>query len=459
MNGKNPTSIVIGVIGLGHIGLPTALGFAELGFTVLGADDNKSKTEAITSGDPTFHEEGLTELLQRNLSSGLFRVVPDIAEVVSRSQVIFVCVGTPQRDDGSADLAQVEAVTRAIAPLIDGYKLIVEKSTTPVRTAEQIKRTLQRYAIKSKAGNQPPAFDVAVNPEFLREGRAVYDFFHPDRIVLGVESDRARDMLVALYRPLFANNTSTEEEISRRIIITSLNTAEIIKHSANAFLSMKISFINLVADLCDATGADIAEVARGLGLDPRIGAQFLQAGLGFGGYCFPKDLRAFTRIGQEYGLDFALFEAVEKINNQRVDRLVDKVRQALWVVNGKTIGVLGLAFKPGTDDIREAPSLKVVRRLLDQGASLRLHDPEAMSNFRQTFPEDNPSLVYCVSPYEAATGAHALIVLTEWDQYRSLDMARVRELMELPVIVDGRNLYEPTTVRALGFDYHAMGRP
>jgi UDPglucose 6-dehydrogenase len=460
-----PEGITVGVLGLGHVGLPTALGFAELGWQVLGADDDRTKAQALAGGKATFYEEGLSDLLHRHLASGRFQVAPDIATDVRQAQVIFVCVGTPQREDGSADLSQVEAVARAIAPNINGYKLIVEKSTTPVRTAEQIKRTLQRYTKwPSRPGHEGVAFEVAVNPEFLREGKAIYDFFNPDRIVLGVESERARDLLVALYRPLFSspgqlNSPSVRNGIPARIVVTSLNTAEIIKHSANAFLATKISFINLVADLCEATGADVAEVAHGLGLDPRIGQQFLQAGLGFGGYCLPKDLRAFIRIGQENGLDFSLFSAVEQINNQRVDRLLAKVQKALWVMSGKTISVLGLAFKPSTDDIRDAPSLKVVRRLLEEGASLRLHDPEAMDNFRLAFPEKPPSLTYWPSPYEAATGAQALLVLTEWDQYRNLELARIRELMDIPIIVDGRNIYSPSAVRSLGFDYFCLGRP
>lgn len=453
--------LTIGVLGLGHVGLPTALGFAELGWPVLGTDDDRAKAEGLARGEAPFYEDGLPQLLRRHLASGRFSIAVDIAAVVRGSQVIFVCVGTPQREDGSADLSQVEAVARAIAPHMNGYKLIVEKSTTPVRTAEQIKRTLLRYAGNgTKPSTEPPPFDVAVNPEFLREGKAVFDFFNPDRIVLGVESDRARDLLLTIYRPLFAKsaNLGASGE-SERIVVTTPNTAEIIKHSANAFLATKISFINLVGDLCEAAGADVTEVARGLGLDPRIGKQFLQAGLGFGGYCLPKDVRAFIRIGQENGLDFSLFNAVEQINDQRVDRLVNKLREALWVLSGKTIGVLGLAFKPGTDDIREAPSLKVVKRLLDEGVLLRLHDPQAMVAFRTAFPQDPPHVTYCSTPYEAATGAQALLVLTEWDDYRALDLGKARELMELPVVVDGRNIYTPATVRGLGFDYFSMGRP
>ena len=293
----------------------------------------------------------------------------------------------------------------------------------------------------------PPDFDVASNPEFLREGKALEDFFHPDRIVCGVESERAREILTNLYSPL-----------QRPIVVTDISTAELIKHAANAFLSMKISFINMVSDLCEKVGADVTAVTRGIGLDSRIGPQFLDAGIGYGGYCFPKDLRAFIYLAEEHGVDFSLLQEVERINQRRVDIFIRKVRQALWTLRGKTLGILGLAFKAGTDDIREAVSLKIIQALLDEGSILRLYDPQAMPNTQRVFPASTEQLTYCSSAYEAARGAQALLLLTEWEEFRQLDLLRVRDLMEVPVLVDGRNLFDPDAVRKAGFEYVSMGR-
>lgn len=455
-------SLRIAVIGLGHVGLPTALGFAALGWEVTGVDDDHHKARQIAAGEMPFYEPGAEALLRRGLEDGRFRVAPDIATAVANAQVVFVCVGTPQRDDGSADLSQVEAVARAIARALNGGTLIVEKSTTPVRTAERIRETIQRYR------NGDHRFEVAVNPEFLREGSAVYDFFHPHRIVLGVESPWGRDLLLQVYRPLLdrlraeaarAPDGTGGDSVEDRVIVTTLQTAELIKHAANAFLATKISFINMIADLCEVTGADVVEVARGLGLDPRIGPAFLGAGVGFGGYCLPKDLRALIRIGEDVGVDVALLRAVDAINHRRVDRLVRRLEQVLWVLRGKTVGVLGLAFKPDTDDVREAPSLRVVQRLLQEGVALRLHDPRAVETMRRVIPEDPPRLVYCSSPYDAARGAHALVVLTEWPEYRDLDLGRLAAAMEVPCLVDGRNIFDPAAVRAAGFEYVGVGRP
>lgn len=470
------STLRIAVIGLGHVGLPTAIGLADLGWQVTGADDDAAKARRIAAGEMPFYEPGAEPLLRRVLAAGRLRVAPDTATAVADAEVVFVCVGTPQRDDGSADLAQVEAVARTVARTLNGGKLIVEKSTTPVRSAERIRQTVQRY----RNGNH--RFEVAVNPEFLREGSAVYDFFHPDRIVLGVESSWGRDLLLQVYRPLLerlrreaagaaapggagptdgsaGSGGAAGDPVEDRVIVTTLATAELIKHAANAFLATKISFINLIADLCEAAGADVTQVARGLGLDHRIGPAFLRAGLGFGGYCLPKDLRALVRIGEDYGADMSLLRAVDTINAGRVDRLLRKIAQALWVVRGKVIAVLGLAFKPDTDDVREAPSLRLVDRLLAEGACVRLHDPQAMAAARQVRPEEPERLVYCASPYEAAAGAHAVVVATEWDAYRALDLLRLRAAMEVPVIVDGRNLLDQAACRRAGFEYYGVGRP
>jgi len=445
---------------MGHVGLPTALGLAELGWDVMGADDDAEKIRTLSSGNATFYEPGMQPLLTKHLG-GRFRVTSDVGRAVADSSVLFVCVGTPQAESGEADLSCVEAIARTVAANLNGYKLIVEKSTVPAITAQWIKRTVIRYARVSSNGHRSngkapsrhsrlkpaPEFDIASNPEFLQEGRAIENFFHPDRIVLGVDSARARDLLEEIYQPLHCP-----------IVITNPTTAELIKHAANAFLSTKISFINLVADICETVGADVSSVARGIGLDPRIGAQFLSAGIGFGGYCFPKDLRAFIHLGEQNGVECGLLREVEHINKVRIDKYLKKLREALWIISGKTIGVLGLAFKPETDDIREAPSLKVVRALLLEGANLRLYDPQAMPNAQQELQEQPGRITYCASAYEAARGAQALAILTEWDEFGTLDLAQLYSAMEVPIIVDGRNMYDPEAVRNQGFEYHGIGR-
>ena len=453
----NPKNVTVTVLGLGHIGLPTALGLADLGHKVIGADDDKTKVGLIRGGDPIFFEPGLADLLTKHLQSGRFQPVDDVDAAVRAGSIIFICVGTPQKASGQADLGQVEAVARVVARNLNGYKLIVEKSTVPAITAQWLKRTIIRYSAgkaprtpeetAAGAASASPEFDVASNPEFLREGRAVEDFFHPDRIVCGVESERARELLSELYKPL-----------QRPLVVTNISTAELIKHAANAFLSMKISFINMVSDLCEEVGADVTAVTRGLGLDGRIGPQFLDAGIGYGGYCFPKDLRAFIYLAEEHGVDFSLLQEVERINQRRVDVFIRKVHQALWTLRGKTLGILGLAFKPGTDDIREAVSLKIIRALLDEGSILQLYDPQAMPNTKQVFPPAEKQLYYCSSAYDAARGAQALLLVTEWEEFRQLDLARVHSLMEVPVLVDGRNFYDPVTLRKAGFEYISLGR-
>jgi UDPglucose 6-dehydrogenase len=454
----NLDNATITVLGMGHIGLPTALGLAELGRQVIGADSDAHKVGLIRSGDPIFFEPGLADLLAKHLKSGRFQPVDDVDAAVRAGSIIFVCVGTPQKASGQADLGQVEAVARVVARNLNGYKLIVEKSTVPAITAQWLKRTIVRHsggkfsqaAEVANGGAPPPApvdFDIASNPEFLREGKALEDFFHPDRIVCGVDSERAREILTHLYRPL-----------KRPIVVTDTSTAELIKHAANAFLSMKISFINMVSDLCEKVGADVTAVTRGIGLDSRIGPQFLDAGIGYGGYCFPKDLRAFIYLAEEHGVNFSLLQEVERINQRRVEVFIHKVHQALWTLRGKTLGILGLAFKAGTDDIREAVSLKIIQALLDEGSVLRLYDPQAMPNTQAAFPPTTEHLTYCSSALDAARGAQALLLLTEWEEFRQLDLQSVREVMEVPILVDGRNLYDPDTVRKAGFEYVSMGR-
>jgi UDPglucose 6-dehydrogenase len=437
----------IAVLGLGHVGLPTALGFVELGWEVIGADDDAPKVAMMQSGRAPFYEPGLDDLLTRGLASGRLRLSARVDQAIRDATILFVCVGTPQRDTGEADLSQVEAIARIIAHNLNGYKLIVEKSTVPAITAQWIKKTVTRCARFDALGRSHGEFDVASNPEFLQEGRAIENIFSPDRIVVGVESERARALLEQLYQPL-----------GRRILFTNISTAELTKHAANAFLSTKISFINMVADICEAVGADVSQVALGMGLDPRIGTEFLNAGIGFGGYCFPKDLRAFMHLAREHGVECGLLKEVEAINQRRVDAFMRKVRQAVWVLQGKQLGVLGLAFKGGTDDIRESPALRIVGALMEEGARLRLHDPQAMAASQREMPPQAARLEYCSSAYDAARGAHALLILTPWQEYRELDLARLHELMEMPVIIDGRNLLDPEVVRSADFDYVDMGR-
>ena len=434
--------IKLGVIGLGYVGLPSAAGFAELGFSVIGTDINREKLETLHEGRSPLYEPGLQELLNKHIASGRLRFADDIATVVREASILFICVGTPQAEDGQADLSQVEHVVRAIAPHLDEYRIIVEKSTVPVTTAGWIRNTLALHS------NGAADFDVASNPEFLREGSAVSDFLNPDRIVLGVESQRARQMLETLY-----------DSFDCPIFVTDLNTVEIIKHASNSFLAMRVSFINMISDLCEATGADVKKVAEGMGLDPRIGHAYLEAGLGYGGYCLPKDIRGFIHIGEQLGVDFSMLKAVENVNEQRIERLLGKVKEAAGPIEGKQIGVLGLAFKPGTDDTRVSPSIGVVQRLQDKGARLNLHDPQAIENTRSQIP-DSPGLVtYCDSAYAAAEGSDALLLLTAWPEYRELDLTRLRSLMSSPIIIDGRNYLDPAEARRAGFQYSAMGRP
>jgi len=438
--------IRIGVLGLGHVGLPTALAFSEMGWPVVGADHDGEKVRRIASGESPFYEPGLGEVLRRHLAGGRFRVTDGVGAAVREANVLFICVGTPQHPDGSPDLSQVEAVVRQVARNLNGYKVIVEKSTVPVQTAHWLKVTLRRY----RTGNHE--FDVASNPEFLREGTALRDCLYPDRIVIGVDSPRAREVLLRIYWPWVERGLPPD-----RLVVTDLQTAELIKHATNAFLALRISYINLIADLCEATGADVVEVARGMGLDPRIGPHYLQAGLGFGGYCLPKDLRAFIRVAQEHGVDFSLLREVERINQARIERFLTKVRRALWVLKDKTLALWGLAFKPGTDDIREAPSLQVVQRLLQEGAAVRLYDPAAMGNVRRVVPPSD-RVYYARDAYDAVEGAHALLLLTEWEEFIRADFAAVKGRMALPIIIDGRNALDPQRLKALGFEYSGMGR-
>ena len=431
----------ITVIGAGYVGLITATCFAEVGHYVICAEKVKEKVKKLNAGEPIIYEPGLKEIMRKNLDKGRLTFTSNVVEAVQSTDLIFVCVGTPQREDGKADLSQVEEVARLVAENLKGYKLVVEKSTVPVKTAWWIKRTIRLYSRKN-----PVEFDIASNPEFLKEGSAIQDFMHPDRIVIGVENKRAKEILLKLYK-----------DFNCPILVTDVNTAELIKHAANAFLATKISFINMVADLCEKTGADIELVAKGMGMDVRIGPHFLKAGIGYGGSCFPKDVKAFIKIAEEYQVDFGLLREVDKINLSRCNKFMEKIYQALWIPRDKLIGVLGLAFKPNTDDIREAPSIKIIKWLYEEGAYLKLYDPQAMDNMKAIYVA-NERLQYVNSPCEAAKGAHALLILTEWEEFKQLDLKEIKQKMETPIIVDGRNIYDPTNMKNLGFEYFCIGR-
>lgn len=431
----------IGIIGTGYVGMVTAAGLAELGHDVTGTDIDVEKIEKASQGIAPIYEPGLEELLKANLKKGNLSFSHDLTQTILSSDVLFVCVNTPQREDGSADMCYVESVSREIAQNLNGYKLIVEKSTVPVQTSSWIKRTINLYKKKDVD------FDVASNPEFLREGSAVPDFMDPDRIIIGVETDRARDMLVKIYG-----------KYKDRILITNIDTAELIKHASNSFLAMKISFINLMANLCERTDADVDLVAKGMGLDSRIGSRFLQAGLGYGGSCFPKDVRALIKIGEDLGVDLDLLKEVDKINTDRVGAFIGKMKRALWILKDKKIAVLGLAFKPETDDIRNAPSIPLIRALLAEDAVLSLYDPKAAGNMKTVFPENEPQLQYASSPYQAVEDANALLLVTEWNEFKELDLNKIKEAMANPIIVDGRNIFDPEKVKGLGFEYYSVGR-
>lgn len=427
----------IAIIGSGYVGLVTGTCFAELGNDVVCVDNDASKVNTLREGKVPFYEPGLQELVTRNLKEGRLSFTDDIGKAVNFADVIFIAVGTPPRANGEADLSFVDNVARQIAEHMKSYKLVVEKSTVPVETGEKVSETIKRY----NKHNVP--FDVASNPEFLREGSAIEDFLRPDRVVIGLQSEKAEAILRKLYEPL---NT--------KLIVTDIKSAEIIKHASNSFLASKISFINAVANICEAAGADIQQVAEGMGIDKRIGRQFLYPGVGYGGSCFPKDVDAFIRIAEKKGYDFGLLKEVQKVNKDQRKRFIKKIEDALWVTKGKTIAIWGLAFKPNTDDLREAPSIDIISALLKEGAVIRAYDPVAMDNMKQIFSE----ITYSKNPYEAAEGADAVVLLTEWNEFKQIDLKKIRNSLRYPLIVDGRNVYNPQDMEALGFHYVSVGR-
>jgi UDPglucose 6-dehydrogenase len=453
-------SVNICVVGSGYVGLVAAVCFAEMGHQVICVDKDEAKIGRLRSGVVPIFEQHLPQLLKKHLDRGV-TFTTELAEAVAKSQAVFIAVGTPQGDTGAADLSYVEAVVSEIARDLSGYRVIVEKSTVPVYTNEWIRRVFNRHGV------DPAHFDVASNPEFLREGSAVIDFLHPDRIVIGVGAECASDLLKRIYAPLTDGTYYSRAgalpgpRSSGRpapLLVTSAQSAEILKHASNAFLALKISFINAVANLAESVDADIEDIAAGMGMDSRIGPSFLHAGLGYGGSCFPKDVAAFHWVAQQQGLNFPLLEEVRRINDAQREVFFNKVRSALWTLRGKRLAALGLAFKGGTDDIRESPALDIIRRLLDAGAIVRAYDPAAMERAREAMPPTD-KLTYAADLYEAAQDADAVLILTEWDEFARIDLPRLNRALKFPIVIDGRNLYRPETMAEHGFTYVSIGRP
>ena len=432
----------ISIIGTGYVGLVTGACFAEFGVKSVCVDRDEARIRMLEEGQIPFFEPGLAELVQKNRDEDRLRFSTDVKSVIESSRVIFIAVGTPQRGDGSADLSYVEEVARTIADHLNEYKVVVTKSTVPVGTGQRI-----REIIRSKTGPDSD-FDIASNPEFLREGSAIEDFMRPNRVVIGAETDRAKSILQDLYRPLYLIETP--------FIVTDIPTAEMIKYASNAFLATKVSFINEVANLCESLGADVHVVAKGMGLDRRIGSKFLHPGPGYGGSCFPKDTQALAQVARSKGGEFALeiVEAAIRANEKQKTRMVEKIVRTVGPVGGKTLAVLGLAFKPNTDDIRDSVSISIIRALIKDGARVRTYDPAAMETSRKAAPEAE----YCNDAYEAMERADALILATEWNQFRNLDMERVKAALKSPVFIDLRNVYQPDRMKALGFRYVGVGR-
>jgi UDPglucose 6-dehydrogenase len=455
---SEPVSIC--VIGSGYVGLVAAVCFAEMGHKVFCVDNDEAKVKTLREGGVPIYEEHLPELLARHAGRGV-DFTTDLGTAVEQSEAIFIAVGTPQGDTGAADLSYVEAVVSEIARSVNSYKVIVEKSTVPVYTNEWIRRVLHRHGV------DPNSFDVVSNPEFLREGTAIQDFLHPDRIVVGANTERSAGVMRRIYEPLTGGSYYAQPGALKgvcsaqnpaRLLVTSAQSSEIIKHASNAFLALKISFINAVANLAETVDADIEDISAGIGMDSRIGSKFLRAGLGYGGSCFPKDVAAFHWVAQQQGVDFQLLQDVRKINETQKDVFFNKVRAALWTLRGKRLAALGLAFKGDTDDVRESPAIDVIRKLLEAGTVVTAYDPAAMERARTVLPPSE-NLRYANSVYEAAQDADAVLILTDWKEFAHLDLVRLNQAVRFPIVIDGRNLYMPQQMLDHGFTYVSVGRP
>ena len=447
----------IAVIGSGYVGLVSGACLAEIGHEVICTDNDSAKIRALNSGHIPIFEENLEEIVKNLRASDRLKFTDDVAEAVRFGDAIFICVGTPPLESGDADLSAIENVARIIAAEARSSKLVVEKSTVPVQTGKQVKRALQVYG-----RGHGVDFHVASNPEFLREGTAVEDFLHPDRIVIGVEDAAAERKLHEIYQPILEKTFRCPIHSGKcppaapvKLVVTTINSSELIKHASNSFLALKISYANLIADLCEKLGANVDEVTAAMGMDPRIGSQFLRAGLGFGGFCLPKDVQAFIRVAENAGVDFGVLKEAEFVNKRRVSAFIERVKGAVWIVKDKQIGALGLAFKSNTDDIRFSPAIDVIARLCREGANVVAFDYQALERSRAVLP--NARFVH--DPYETAKGSEALLILTEWPQFRALDWNRIRESMVRPLVIDGRNLLNPREMAGLGFEYYSFGRP
>lgn len=429
------------VIGTGYVGLVTGTCFADFGVNVSCVDKDAAKIAMLKKGEIPIFEPGLKELVDKNINEKRLTFTTDLSEAIKKSLVIFIAVGTPPKGDGSADLCYIEEVARTIAQNLNGYKVIVTKSTVPVGTGKLIEGIIE----KEQDGEHK--FDVVSNPEFLREGSAVEDFMRPNRVVLGARSEQAIAIMKDLYSPLYLIETP--------FVITDIETSELIKYASNAFLATKVSFINEVANICERVGADVKMVAKGMGLDNRIGPKFLHAGPGYGGSCFPKDTMAITKIARSHGYAFRIVEAVIEVNREQRDRMIEKIKGLAGELSGRQIGILGLAFKPNTDDIRESPAMDIAERLMAEGASIKAYDPAAMENAGKAM---RGPVTFCTDAYEVADGSDALVILTEWNQFRKLDLNRVKGLLKAPKILDLRNVYDPSAMRRLGFEYVCVGR-
>jgi UDPglucose 6-dehydrogenase len=446
------------VVGSGYVGLVTGACFADLGHSVVLVDNDERKLVALRSGEVPIHERFLPELLEKHGGMRI-RYSGDLQTASRESDAVFIAVGTPPTETGDADLSYVESVARDISGAVDGYKVVVEKSTVPVYTSQWIRTVILRN------GAAAGSFDVASNPEFLREGTAVTDFLYPDRIVVGVDSERCAEVLRGIYAPLTSGAyyqrgdaipRPDRAQVPPRLIITSTKSAELIKHASNAFLAMKISFMNAVASICESVGANVQQVCDGIGTDSRIGPKFLNPGIGYGGSCFPKDLMAFRAVAKEIGYDFRLLDEVIRINEEQRHRFLRKVRGVLWTLRGKRLGVLGLAFKGGTDDIRESPAMLLVQELLREGCQVRAYDPAATERAKEVLKS---KIEYATDAYEAASGMDALLILTEWEEFGTLDLDRLRNVLKYPIVLDGRNLYDPAIMVEHGLSYYSVGRP
>ena len=469
----------IAIIGIGYVGLVTGTCFADFGLSVTCVDQDEQKISLLNSGGVPIYEPTLAPLIEKNISAGRLTFTTDLEKAVKQSKVIFIAVGTPSNNDGSANLKQIEKVAQQIAAFMNEYKVIVNKSTVPIGTAAKIKEIINNNVIareqsdrsnpklnrrtgvspvynviarseatrQSQPTSKPFTFDIVSNPEFLREGSAVYDFTHPDKIVIGTTSDKALKIMQEIYRPLYLIDTP--------FVITNPETAELIKYACNAFLATKITFINEIANLCDKVGADVHQIAKAMGLDGRISPKFLHPGPGFGGSCFPKDIEALSSVATSYGYEFKTLQAVISANKRQRELMVEKIKRHLGgTLKGKTIGILGLAFKQNTDDIRKSPSIDIIKLLLKEGARIKCFDPLAMDNAKKILP----NLTYCRDEYETAQGSDILVIATEWNQFRNLDLLKIKKLLKTPVLIDLRNLYEPEKVKSLGFVYEGVGR-